>query len=67
MKIIEIVVSPQGKSKVETKGFVGNSCQQASMFIESALGKRAEVKLKPEFHNQAEAENSLENFNGNSN
>ena len=39
-KIIEIIVAPNGQTKVETKGFTGNQCQQASKFIEQALGKR---------------------------
>ena len=30
--IIEVVVSPQGETRVETKGFVGSSCRQASEF-----------------------------------
>jgi len=36
---IEIVVSPQGETRLETKGFAGASCQEASRFIESALGE----------------------------
>ena len=35
---IEIIVSPNGQTKVETKGFVGDSCRQASEFIEKSLG-----------------------------
>ena len=40
MKIIEIIVSPQGETRLETKGFSGASCQDASGFIESALGEK---------------------------
>ena len=39
-RVIEIIVSPQGETRVETKGFAGNECQQASRFLEEALGKR---------------------------
>ena len=39
MKTIEIIVSPQGETRLETKGFVGASCQDASRFIENALGE----------------------------
>jgi hypothetical protein len=49
-KVIEIVVAPNGQSRVETKGFVGSECRQASLFIEQALGQRACELLKPEFH-----------------
>ena len=41
MKTIELVVSPQGKTTLETKGFAGESCRQASLFLEAALGVRA--------------------------
>jgi hypothetical protein len=37
---IEIIVSPQGETRLETKGFAGVSCQDASEFIESALGEK---------------------------
>jgi len=50
MKSIEIVVSPTGEAKVETKGFTGSSCQDASRFIERALGKTTGKKLTAEFH-----------------
>ena len=40
MKTIEITVSPKGDTKVETKGFSGTECRQASRFIEEALGQR---------------------------
>ena len=49
-QIIEIVVSPQGESKVETKGFSGASCRDASRFIELALGSRVGEQLTAEFH-----------------
>ena len=37
---IEIIVSPQGETRLQTKGFAGASCQDASRFIESALGEK---------------------------
>ncbi|MDA7910051.1 DUF2997 domain-containing protein [bacterium] len=51
-KIIEIIVAPNGQTKVETKGFTGNQCRQASKFIEQALGKRTDEKLTAEFHQE---------------
>lgn len=51
-KFIEIIVSPNGESRVETKGFAGSGCREASQFIESALGKRVGEDLTPEFHQQ---------------
>lgn len=50
MKIIELIVSPTGETKIETKGFAGSSCQEASRFIEQALGQRTGEQLTAEFH-----------------
>jgi hypothetical protein len=35
--IIEIVISPDGQTKLETKGFGGQSCRDSSRFLEQAL------------------------------
>jgi len=50
MKIIEITVSPTGQTNVQTKGFVGGECRDASKFLEEALGQRVQEKLTAEFH-----------------
>ena len=52
-RTIEIIVSPTGQTRVETRGFAGNECQQASQFIEQALGQRTGEQLTAEFHNSA--------------
>jgi hypothetical protein len=49
MKTIELIVSPDGTSKVETKGFTGSSCQQASRFLENALGQKQNEKLTADY------------------
>jgi hypothetical protein len=51
-KIIEIIVSPQGETSIQTKGFAGSECRQASEFIEKALGQRTGEQLTAEFHQQ---------------
>jgi hypothetical protein len=38
MKSIEIIVSPTGATSVQTHGFAGATCQEASRFLEQALG-----------------------------
>ena len=53
MKIIEIVDSPQGETRVQTKGFVGTACQEASRFLEQALGKQINEQQTAEFHQSA--------------
>jgi hypothetical protein len=49
-KIIEIIVTPSGETKLETKGFAGASCQNVSRFLEQALGQTTSQELTPEFH-----------------
>jgi hypothetical protein len=50
VKTIEIVVSPTGESKVQTRGFAGGECKEASRFIEQALGRRTAETLTAEFY-----------------
>lgn len=52
-KTIEIIVAPNGQTRVETKGFVGSDCRQASQFIERALGQQTDELLKSEFYQTA--------------
>jgi len=59
MKTIEAVVARDGSSRVETSGFTGEDCRQASEFLEQALGLRASERLKAEFH-QASTETQQE-------
>ncbi len=49
MQIIEITVTPAGQTTVETRGFSGASCRQASEFLERALGQRTGEQLTSEF------------------
>jgi Protein of unknown function (DUF2997) len=37
-RVIEVIVSPQGEVTVQTKGYAGGDCHQASRFLEHALG-----------------------------
>ena len=47
---IEVIVSSTGETKIETKGFGGVSCRDASRFVEEALGQRSAEQLTAEFH-----------------
>ena len=49
-RTIEVIVSPQGESKIETRGFAGTSCQEASRFLEQALGLRSAEQLTAEYY-----------------
>ncbi|TWT56542.1 DUF2997 domain-containing protein [Allorhodopirellula solitaria] len=55
MKTIEVIVGPDGESRLETNGYGGSDCRQASEFLEQALGSRQSERLKPEFYAQADA------------
>ena len=37
-RLIEVTVSPQGETTVQTRGYIGADCLQASRFLEQALG-----------------------------
>jgi hypothetical protein len=50
MKIIEIIVDPQGNVKLQTKGYSGNECRSASAEIEKSLGVSTAEQLTPEFY-----------------
>ncbi len=49
-KIIEITINAKGETSVQTRGFAGSSCRDASRFIEQALGERTGEQLTAEFH-----------------
>jgi hypothetical protein len=48
-RIIEIIVSPQGETTLQTKGFQGAECLEASRFLERALGIRVQEHKTAEF------------------
>lgn len=56
---IEIIVTPDGKTTVQTLGFTGPSCRDASRFLEQALGQRTGERLTTEFH-QTESASHLQ-------
>ncbi|MGB2824222.1 MAG: DUF2997 domain-containing protein [Phycisphaerae bacterium] len=61
MKIIEIIVNAKGEARLETKGFAGASCRDASRFIENALGKKLSDRPTAELHQvQAEQTQDIE-------
>ena len=53
-KIIRIIVGPKGETRIETRGFTGGECREASKFLEQALGQPVGEQLTAEFY-QAQA------------
>jgi hypothetical protein len=63
VKTIEITIDPQGRTRVETKGFTGNECREASKFVEDALGQRTAEKLTAEFYQDQQTHQDLRQSN----
>jgi hypothetical protein len=54
-KQIIVTIDPQGGSKVETKGYAGPECKNASKFIEDALGATVMMTPTPEYYQRGDA------------
>jgi hypothetical protein len=50
VKTIEIIVDPGGKTTVQTRGFIGPECKEASKAMEQALGQREGQTLTAEYY-----------------
>jgi hypothetical protein len=59
-KKIIITVSPTGETTVQTTGYTGPACKDASRFIEEALGEKTAERLTPEYHQPATRKNQLD-------
>lgn len=53
MKTIEITITPKGETTLQTKGFTGGSCRDASKALEQALGLKATEQMTGEFYQVA--------------
>ena len=60
MKSIEIIIAPNGQSTVETKGFTGAECRDASRLIEQAIGQSTGEVLKAEFYQAASSQQQIQ-------
>ena len=61
---IEIVISPQGEARIETKGYAGSSCRTASQFLEQALGTLSSEQLTAEFYQQQSTDQAVQQRGG---
>jgi len=64
MKEIILTIDIDGKTQLETKGFKGKSCMQASKFLEDALGNVTSNQHTPAYHelDEVAARKSLQKF-----
>lgn len=60
MRIIEVIVSPQGETTVQTKGYSGSDCLQASKFLEEALGIATANRKTPDFYAVEQVKQALQ-------
>ena len=58
-KVIRVIVGPRGETRVETKGFSGGECREASRFIEQALGRPVGEQLTAEFYQTQSTEQQI--------
>lgn len=59
-RIIEVIVSPQGETTVQTKGYSGNSCLQASKFLEEVLGVVVNDRKTTEFYESEQVKQQVQ-------
>ena len=52
MKIIEIVISPKGETTLQTRGYTGAACKNATKALEESLGIKSQEKLTAEYYTQ---------------
>jgi hypothetical protein len=52
-RTIEIIVSPKGEIQIDAVGFKGPDCEQATKFLEEALGVVGQKTKKREFHQRS--------------
>jgi DUF2997 family protein len=49
---IEITIAPTGEITIDAMGFKGADCEQATRYLEAALGVTTHRAKKPEYHQQ---------------
>jgi hypothetical protein len=64
LKTIEITVDAKGECTVQTKGFAGSSCREASKFVEQALGVVQSDTPTAEMHQSQTENQQLRQGNG---
>ncbi len=52
-KAIEVIIQPDGSLKIDAVGFQGSDCEQATAFLEDALGQTESRQRKPEYNHTA--------------
>jgi hypothetical protein len=53
MKQINVDIAPDGSVEIDAVGFSGPDCEQATRFLEEALGTAVSKTRKPEYRRRA--------------
>jgi hypothetical protein len=59
-RVIEVIVSKDGQATVQTKGYSGGTCMQASLWLEQALGIATADRKTAEFFETTKAEQHIQ-------
>ena len=52
-RTIEIIIGSTGEIQIDAVGFKGPHCEQATRFLEEALGVVGQKTKKPEYHQRS--------------
>ena len=55
-RTIEILIAPGGGITIDAVGFKGADCEQATKFLEQALGQVTTKRHKPEFNERGKVQ-----------
>jgi hypothetical protein len=53
MQQIKVEIDENGKIEIEALGYEGNSCEEATQWLEESLGLIVHTEHKPEYYRQA--------------
>ena len=59
-RLIELIVSPTGETRLQTQGYLGSDCLQASRYLEQALGSITSDRQTDEFYLSVPTEQQLQ-------
>ncbi len=59
---IKIIVSTTGETRIETTGFTGPQCRDATRALEQALGTKSSEQLTSEFYQVAKTQTNQQHI-----
>ena len=62
MKEVVVTISKTGETNIEVIGAVGSECDTITADLENKLGVVKERKLKPEYYQQTQLQNTNQEF-----